>query len=232
MIHPKIWESAFDKNWNANILVVFIAAISNADDEGIGRISALKKLTSGLVRANNFTKSLSSLHEEIIIYDVLYYFVPKWREYQTINRPTPTSFPKPSHILFKELASKTHGILIEESVSTHGVLTPNRIEDSLKEENRIEGNSTLSLFSFFRINENDMNDSVLERADKLIKQYSFEKVKSVFIDVSSLPIAKRNIAYIEKILTNPGHKIAVPTTPSEKPAQYRNLTPTFEDFQK
>lgn len=236
MIHPKIWESAFDKNWNSDTTIVFIAAFSNADDEGIGRISAIKKLVSHMIRADYFTRILSKLPNEVIPFDDIYYFIPKWKEYQTINRPTPTTFPRPNHPLFKGLDKNSslsnHGTLPEQSLSNHGALTPNRIEDSLKEKNRIEGNSTLSLFSFFGINENDMNDSVIERADKLIKQYSFEKVKSVFIDVSSLPVAKRNIAYIEKILTNPGHKKTIPTTPTEQPAQYKNLTPIFEDFHK
>ena len=47
--------------------------------------------------------------------------------YQSINRPTPSKYPQPRK------DEKTHVVLTEQSLRTHGGLTPNRIEENRKE---------------------------------------------------------------------------------------------------
>ncbi len=111
------------------------------------------------------------------------------------------------------------------------------VGNAIKEIKKINKESkvnsvTLNLFNLFRINEDNINDSILSRAEALISVFSLEKVKSVFAKVSLLPDEKRNIAYIEYILNNPEQKTAVSSNSKENPTQYRNLTPTFEDFHK
>ena len=96
MIDPQIWESAFDKGWTTTELSVMIAAISSADDEGRGRLSSIKRNLSGMVSEKILEKSLKKLEDSVKIYDKIYFFLPNFLEYQTINHPKPSKYPSPT----------------------------------------------------------------------------------------------------------------------------------------
>ena len=116
-------------------------------------------------------------------------------------------------------------------VDLNGKAYSNRVDKGNK-GNRLEG-TTLSLFSNFFINENDITRSVIDRANLLIEKYSFEEVEQVFEQVSKLDSKQRNIAYIEGFF-NPKSKPHKQSQNSnqETQTQYRDLTPTYEEFQK
>ena len=138
MISPAFWSDEKLGECNQLERFLFLGLISNADDEGIGR--ANPKLLKSLIfpyddlRISDFEKSLAKLAslELIILYTAdnqSYYFVNNFNKHQTINRATPSDFPKPP-----KNKSSTHGALTEYSLNTHGALTPNIKEEKLKEE--------------------------------------------------------------------------------------------------
>lgn len=59
-----------------------------------------------------------------------YYYLPNFTKHQTINRPTASTFPKPEDGILENNAE----LLTENSVSTHGTLTPKRKEKKRREE--------------------------------------------------------------------------------------------------
>jgi len=69
MIDPNIWESATDKGWNSDTLVVFMSSISCADDQGKGRVSTLEKNISSMVsprKLKNISFPIGTLIRQLI----------------------------------------------------------------------------------------------------------------------------------------------------------------------
>lgn len=139
MIDPSFWTDEKLGECTIQERYLFMGLISNADDEGYGR--ANPKLLKSLLfpyddglRTSDLQKWLSRLggFKMVVLYEVngqAYYYLPNFIRYQTINRPTKSSIPKPE--------DSTHGVLTEGSLSAHGALTPNRKEENRREENKI-----------------------------------------------------------------------------------------------
>ena len=126
MIDPSFWSDEKLGQCTRDERLLFMGLISSADDEGYGRANP-KLLRSSLfpyddLRVSDLTKWLSRLGglRLIALYEVngqAYYHLPNFSKHQTINRPTPSSIPKQT----------------EDSLSTHGGLTPKRIEEKRRE---------------------------------------------------------------------------------------------------
>jgi len=145
MIDPAIWTDEKFGCLSIRGKVIYIGLFSNSDDEGRGNGSP-KFLKIAILPYDEKTtiKQIESACKEmvdcgmsIIFYqdgDKTYYQFLKYHEWQTINRPSPSKIPQYKKDTMKLLFN-------EYSMNTHGTLTPNRIEEKLKEENRIEVNT-------------------------------------------------------------------------------------------
>jgi hypothetical protein len=157
MIHPDIWTDEGFGSMPVHERLLFIGLISQADDEGRGKWSP--KLFRILFFGYDddvsnddvvgFMKNIAlHLQNSISIFEVdgsEYYELTHWSEYQYINRPTPSKYPKNPNVLKKNVKnpakSVAHGVLSEDSRSAHGGLS----EDSrLIEVNRIEVNRSIN----------------------------------------------------------------------------------------
>ncbi|MBS4034372.1 MAG: hypothetical protein KGZ85_07915 [Ignavibacterium sp.] len=110
MIDPHFFESAQDKGWTSDDCTVMMAAISAADDEGRGRIKSLTDKISGIVTDRKLKKCVQRLQYSIVFYSKIYYFLPKWEEYQKVSHPIPSKYPDPKLFINKDLTSKNSGI--------------------------------------------------------------------------------------------------------------------------
>lgn len=132
MIDPSFWTDEKLGECSRDERLLFMGLVSNADDEGYGRANP-KLLRSSIfpyddLRVSDCEKWLSRLGGLglIALYEVdgqTYYHLPNFLKHQTINRPTPSSIPKPT----EEAATR----FSDRSMSTHGALTPNRREEKL-----------------------------------------------------------------------------------------------------
>jgi len=96
MINPSIWDTAFEKQWKADELLVFMACITNADDEGRGRIGAVGRACgSMIIGGNDLHAVLLILKPAVITYKNKYYFLPGWHDEQKISHPTASKLPIP-----------------------------------------------------------------------------------------------------------------------------------------
>lgn len=143
MIDPSFWTDEKIGECKHLERLLFLGLVSNADDEGIGRGNP--KLLMSLIfpyddiRISDFKKSLEKLSSlnMITFYDVenqMYYKVNNFSKYQSINRPSPSEFPK----FCGQKSSFT-----EHSLNTHGAFNANIKEekiskDNLKKENCIK----------------------------------------------------------------------------------------------
>jgi len=125
MIDPEIWDSALSKNWKPEDFVVMTAAISAADDEGRGRVSMIFRNVSFMISDKKFRKSLQKLEDSIVIYQRIYYFLPKFKNYQTINRPKPSNIPEPNSPENKDL-------ILKSSLQDHAEITPESLLSKVK----------------------------------------------------------------------------------------------------
>lgn len=106
MLDPEIFDSADSKGWNTYDFTVMVAAICSADDEGRGRVTQIKKNIISMVPEKKFQKSLKKLDDSIIVYQKIYFFLPKFKNYQTISHPKPSKFPEPNLLNNNELNQK------------------------------------------------------------------------------------------------------------------------------
>lgn len=145
MIAPSFWsDEKLGEQCSALERLLFLGLISNADDEGIGRGNP-KYLKSQIfpyddLTVDEFKKMLLNLskHKLIILYQhegQAYYMVKNFLKYQTINKPTPSDFPKP-----EKSESTDTGTLPDNYGSTTGTLPPKRKEEKLKEDKLREEN--------------------------------------------------------------------------------------------
>lgn len=121
MIDPNFWRDEKIGELTHTERLMFIGLWTFSDDNGVGRANP-KLLKADIFpyddtfRVSDFSKSLDRLAtlNMITLYSVdnqEYYHITNFSKYQTINRPSPSSFPSP------------HGALSEPSMSTHGGLT-------------------------------------------------------------------------------------------------------------
>lgn len=141
MIDPSIWADEDFGSLSPEAQVLYIGIISNADDEGrlpanpaflSASIFPFKGLTAE--QAKDIRSEVLTRMKSAILYIVdgkEYIELKKWYQYQAINRPTPSKYPK--NEAKSEQSLNTHAQLTEDSVSNHGGLTPNRIEKNRKE---------------------------------------------------------------------------------------------------
>jgi len=132
MIDPSIWADEDFGNLSESAMILFMGIISNADDEGRLPGNSLY-LTSTILPYKGYNiKQATTIRDEVlskmksvILYEVdgkEYIQLKNWASYQAINRPTESKYPQ----------------LTEDSLKTHGTLTPNRIEENRIEKNRRE----------------------------------------------------------------------------------------------
>lgn len=127
MLDPGIWDSEQVMSLSCAQFKLYIYLISQADDEGRVKVSVplfrsrIHPLTDYSI--DDTAADLSAIAEcgLVRLYQVngdTYLHHPNWHIYQKINRPTDSKYP-----------------FSEDSVSAHGGLTPNRIEENRIEEN-------------------------------------------------------------------------------------------------
>lgn len=127
MIDPSFWSDEKLGECTRDERLLFMGLISNADDEGYGRANP-KLLRSSIfpyddLRVSDLQKWLSRLGglQLIALYEVngqTYYYLPNFSKHQTINRPTPSIFPKPGGAFCVDSVTFS-----EDSLSAHGALT-------------------------------------------------------------------------------------------------------------
>jgi len=167
MIDPKIWESAYDKGWKPEEITVLIAAISAADDEGRGRISQIKRNVSEMFSDRKLKKVIENLQDSVQIYDKIYFFLPNFSEYQSINHPKPSKIPPPDK---KSSNSKNNNLAENDNVMSPGtspVLSPKNgavSEVKLSKVNLKRSEVKEELFSF--------NEIFLGKIKNLFKEHT------------------------------------------------------------
>lgn len=216
MIDPQIWDSCFDKNLNCQDFAVLIAAISSADDEGRGKISMIERNLGKMLKEKELKSSLNNLNDTIVIYEEVYYYLPNWKEYQALNRPKASKFPTPPDLIENKSSDESvinHGLISDDSVSTHEKCTLNRSRIRSGSGSGIEGNAEqkepqqqppeLQTVHLFAVWGRAPDPGEKQHALNLLKQFSFEQVKRAFYTASSAGQDKKNIRYVRGILNSP-----------------------------
>ena len=138
MIDPQFWcdEKMMVLSHSARLL--FIGLWNFCDDQGIHKNSDLK-LKAEIFPADDLTKDdVKKLKDELIKMDLIVAFkeevsgdeilvVKNWKKYQKINRPIPSKYK-----------------ISEDSMSRHGLISANRIEQNIKEYNKTKQNMGFS----------------------------------------------------------------------------------------
>jgi hypothetical protein len=138
MIDPSIWSDSLVGSLSDPARILFIALISNADDEGRLEADALslRRTAFGfrdvtVAQVEKWLAEIASTLRSVAVYQRdgrRYVELQNWLSYQTINRPTPSRIPA-----FRSEDSVSLQLsLIDDSLRTHGVLT----EDSLPIEEK------------------------------------------------------------------------------------------------
>lgn len=135
MIHPAIWDDDDVGALSLGAFKLFVALISNADDEG--RLEASVRRLQGIAFRYNSSITLEEVGRflgeileslrSVVVYHrdgKQYIALLKWRDYQTISHPTASKLPPP----LPEDSRNTPGGLREGSVRATGALP----EDSAK----------------------------------------------------------------------------------------------------
>lgn len=104
MLDPSIWSSEDFNSLDTLGRLIWIGMISNADDVGIGPAKAvyLKSIIfpyDDCIRTADIDKALDDISAKmsVIFYahnEREYYFLYKWKQWQKVDRPRPTTFPK------------------------------------------------------------------------------------------------------------------------------------------
>lgn len=171
MIDPEIWDSATAKNWAPEDFTVMVGAISNADDEGRGRVSVLMQNLSGIVPAKKFKKSLTKLSDSIVIYQQIYYFLPNFLKYQKLSHPKKSKFPEPNLSELNNLGQNLSDTIPPEFPHPSPGREENRIEVNLKElEEKGNGTENPGGGGSEQLNFND-KEKVLNQILYLFKTY-------------------------------------------------------------
>ena len=130
MLDPGIWDSEQVMSLSCAQFKLYVYLISQSDDEGRVKVSVplfrsrVHPMTDYSIKQTEADLAAIADCGLIRLYQVngdTYLHHPNWHIYQKINRPTESKYP-----------------FSEDSVSTHGALTPNRIEGKGREENRNE----------------------------------------------------------------------------------------------
>lgn len=109
MLDPKIWEDPQTGVMPAKTRLLFIAMISQADDEGRGDAdpALFRKLVFGfdvdttVEEVETMLQDLAGTLRSFVLYEIggrRYYALLNWKIYQTINRPSLSRIPAPPGI--------------------------------------------------------------------------------------------------------------------------------------
>ena len=131
MLDPSLWDSETFGALSFGARILWVGCISNADDEG--RLKASEAFLRASVFRYDDPTSLSihgwlselSVNGMLVLYEVSgrdYAYLPKWLEYQTINRPSKSKLPGP------------HEVLIEDSVRAHAEVKRSEVKGSEEKE--------------------------------------------------------------------------------------------------
>ena len=160
MIDPNFWRDEKVGELDPVSRLIFIGLWTFADDSGVGRANP-KLLKADILpyddtfRVSDFLKSLEKLStlKLITLYEVEeqnYYYINNFSKYQTINRPTPSNLPLPSETSMNTDSIDTHGVIIDNSVSNHELLTPNISKDNISKV-KLNKDNICSFHSQFEI---------------------------------------------------------------------------------
>lgn len=133
MIDPSIWSDSLVGSLSDPARILFIALISNADDEGRLEADALslRRTAFGfrdvsVSDVEGWLSEIASKLRSVAVYDRdgrRYVELQNWLCYQTINRPTPSRIPAfrsegsvPAQLTLTEDSLRTHGVLTEDSL--------------------------------------------------------------------------------------------------------------------
>ena len=162
MIDPNIWDSEDFSSLSFIARLLFIGMISNADDEGRG-VANPTYLKSHIfpyeeeLRTTDIENALSQIARSmsIVLYThdgKRYYEFSHWREWQKIDRPTPSKLPDPDlgEPIYKDSMNDRRG-LDEDSSNDRRTLDEGSllIEKNRKEKNRKEQETRASGFEKF-----------------------------------------------------------------------------------
>lgn len=147
MIDPNLWTDEGFLELSMPAKMLFIGMISHADDEGRGPAKP-NSLKARIFPADNITGAdvLAMLVEikantRTMIYKVDgvdYYQLSKWHDYQSIDRPTPSKFPKYNEI---EHPRRTFD---EDSTNNQRTLDEDSTPKELKERREIKKDSVVA----------------------------------------------------------------------------------------
>lgn len=104
MLDPSIWSSEDFNSLDILGRLVWIGMMSNADDEGIGPAKAvyLKSIIfpyDECIRVADIDKALNDISTKmsVIFYahdDREYYYLFRWKQWQKVDKPRQSTFPK------------------------------------------------------------------------------------------------------------------------------------------
>lgn len=232
MIDPSIWDDEHVGKLSSDAFRVFMACISNADDEG--------KLEAGASRVCRLTFSYDREKTDADVEKLLceiadglrsfqryavngreYVKLLKWRDYQSINRPTPSKLPEPTGTdngRVSHTSSTNHAQISEQSVSNHAHL--NERAETIEEKGK-ERNTDTNVSGAVAPSENGQKPDP-QSLQQLVAYY-IDRLNSKFIlmpqDVNAL---RGGIAGSLKTLMN-GRKL--------KPAEIREDIDAYIDTQ-
>lgn len=165
MIDPSIWSDSLVGSLSDPARILFIALISNADDEGRLEADALslRRTAFGfrdvtVADVEGWLAEIASTLRSVAVYQRdgrRYVELQNWLSYQTINRPTPSRIPG-----FRSEDSVSLQLqFTEDSLRTHGALT----EDSLlREEKRSKEKGREARAREIPADTSDLYDAVLD----------------------------------------------------------------------
>lgn len=147
MIDPSFWRDEKIGELAFVDRLIFIGLWTFAEDNGAGRANP-KLLKADILpyddtfRVSDFEKSLEKLAtlNLISLYkvnDQNYYHITNFAKHQTINRPTPTSIPLPTHEQVNERSNTTHGQLTLEKEEKEKINIS--LSAPAREERELEG---------------------------------------------------------------------------------------------
>lgn len=231
MLDPEIFDSAESKDWNVCDFTIMVAAICSADDEGRGRITQIKKSIIFMIPEKKFQKSLRKLNDSIIIYQKIYFFLPKFKNYQTISHPKPSKFPEPNLSENKDLGLIS-SINFPESKPKSDGSVPSQV--SLKEVslNKVNVSST-NVDNFNNTNFQPSNDDLplpLLTEEKEFQPKDFENKNQVTESIKLLLSTFCNIKEPRKEEVSSFVNVVMNTNQVKNQTAFKYVFDTFNEF--
>lgn len=185
MIDPKFWTDDKIIRLSFPARLLFIGLLSHSDDLGVHRNDDLTLKVEMFGADKLSVQDIGDLKEELIKPKLIIpftnendgelLFIKNWFKYQLINKPTPSKYHLPKEILknftVDELKKYQKRILDNDYGSTTEVLPPNRIEENVIKEKRVETPQTHAL----------LDKSLLIQLQNEYPKVDVEKSLNIFI---------------------------------------------------